>query len=119
MLEENSTPKPNTPVVRTSVALNEDVIETLERLAEAEKTNRTTLINQILSVVCASSVSEGFEIEKEKAELNTAQMLAKIIKLYLELVESPEIEKLAQKTFRTHELMIRQLVKKGIQLYED
>lgn len=46
-------------------------------------------------------------------------MLEKTIKLYLELVDSPEVERLAKKTFRTHELMIRQLVKKGIQLYED
>jgi N-dimethylarginine dimethylaminohydrolase len=62
---------------------------------------------------------EGFEIEKEKAELNTAQMLEKIVKLYLELVESPKVEQLAKKTFRIHELMIRQLVKKGIQFCED
>ncbi|WP_156114157.1 hypothetical protein [Myxosarcina sp. GI1] len=117
MSEEQS--QKNSQVVRTSIGLGKEVVETLEHLAEIEKTNRTTIVNQILSVVCASSVSEGFETEKEKADLNTAQMLEKIIKLYLDLVNSPEVERLAKKTFRTHDLMIRQLVQKGIQLYED
>lgn len=111
--------KDNSRVVRTSVALNEEVVKTLDRLAELEQTNRTTVINQILSVVCSSSVSSGLDAEKEKAELNIAQMLQKIIKLYLELIGSSEVERLAQRTLRSHDQMIRQLVRKGIQLYDD
>ena len=47
--------------------------------------------------------------EKEQAKLNTAQMLERIIELYLELVNSPEIEHLSRTTFRSKPQMIRQL----------
>lgn len=109
----------NASVVRSSVALDKDVIETLDRLAQQEQTNRTAVINQILSVVCSSPVSEAFELEKEKAELNTAQMLSRTIALYLELVESPKIETLAKKTHRDKLQMIRHLVQKAVFLYDD
>ena len=94
-------------------------MQKLDQLALIEKTNRTTVINQILSVIFSSSVSEEFEAEKELAKLNTAQMLERIIELHLELVNSPSLGKLAEKTFRDKHQMVRQLVKKGIQLYDD
>ena len=101
------------------MTLDSSVMEKLDELVLLEKTNRTTIINQILSVVFTSPVSKEFETEKELTKLNTAQMLERIIELHLELVNSPSLEELAERTFRDKHQMIRQLVKKGIQLYDD
>ena len=119
-MSQNPVQKPKKSlVVRSSVAIDQEVMEKLDELALIEKTNRTTVIKLILTVVCSYPVSKAFEAEKEYAKLNTAQMLERIIELYLELVSSPEIEKLSQTTFRSKPQMIRQLVRKGIQLYDD
>ena len=119
MSESESKKKAKKHIARTSIGIDEDVLAEIDRLAILEKTNRTTVINQILSVICTSSVSQDFEAKKEMLDLNTAQMLKKTIELYLELTDSPQIEKLASKTFRHPEQMVRHLVNKGIRLYED
>ena len=103
--------------IRTTVLLRVETLDFLDAQSKKELTNRSTIVNQILSEICSPEIFGQIQVQAEENKTNIAQLISKILALYFELSGSQEVKDLSKKTYRERDNMIRHLIRRGIQSY--
>ena len=119
-----SKPQPNKKSIkRTTVAFNEEIVEEIDRFAQAERTDRSNLLNSLLWVILktpnfAQKIAER-KREEEHYEITLAQIVQEALFFYFEHTINQELKEEAEKTHRNSRQMMEYLIELGWQKYRE